>query len=149
MSLIFRPINGGATTAVRVPGTPGHSVPPAGTYSDTVYDAHAPALSRGLGDGTERSNPVRETSSTHVWRFEREEGPSRKFRSPGCSTQSRGESTTQRCKQTSVGRERRIRYRCMSRRAGHSNGRRAWWSHKCTLGKLCNGAFRGVCWQSV
>ena len=43
------------TTAVVVPGPPVHSVQPAGTCSDTVYNAHAPrtlaALSRGLPTG--------------------------------------------------------------------------------------------------
>ena len=32
------------TTTVRAPGPPVHGVRPAGTCSDTVYDAHAPTL---------------------------------------------------------------------------------------------------------
>ena len=55
-----------STTAVRAPGPPVHGVRPAGTCSDTVYDAPG---------RTGRSSTVSQTSSTDVWRSQREGGP--------------------------------------------------------------------------
>ena len=72
-----------STTAVTVPGPPVHSVRPAGTCIDTVYDAHAPRLlaacevvdsPQDSTEWTQRSTTVSKTSSTYAWRCERDGG---------------------------------------------------------------------------